>query len=284
MLSRIAPTPSGFLHRGNAANFLLTAAIVAVRGGQLLLRIDDLDAKRTRKAYVRNIFTTLQVLKIQPHMGPRDPYELSREWSQTLRVEVYREALARLRSNGHLYACDCSRKRMRKVGGRVYDGHCRNRNLPMDTPGLAWRIQVPRDTMIQLPERLNTRHAPMALDEVMGDFVVRKKDGFPAYQLASCVDDIHFGVTDVVRGVDLLPSSVAQEYLRALLLPAETEWRLYHHPLLMDGKGDKLSKSAGAEALVEGSDADFDRNELWTEIKGWLPERDAFWRRVAEWG
>ena len=112
MRTRIAPTPSGYLHAGNAVNFLLTAELARLHGGSLLLRIDDLDAERARPEYLDDIFHSLEWLGIAWHEGPRDAADFQRNWSQRTRIGRYQVLLDQLRRGGHLYACTCSRKEL----------------------------------------------------------------------------------------------------------------------------------------------------------------------------
>src|ERR1700755_812419 len=107
--TRIAPTPSGFLHLGNAYSFALTAALAEKYGAKILLRIDDLDRERVQKEYVQDIFDTLNFLELPWDEGPRNVMELERDWSQIHRMGLYKEALDLLREEGDLFACNCSR-------------------------------------------------------------------------------------------------------------------------------------------------------------------------------
>lgn len=277
MKSRLAPTPSGFLHRGNAFNFLLTAQMVRASKGQLLLRIDDIDKGRYRPEYVAHIFKTLDALGIEIGEGPDTVDALETIWSQHLRLDKYAKTLQDLRSTGKVYACDCSRKKVNAeaINGN-YSGYCRHRNLPLEQEGVTWRIDVRGATSVQLPDFPGITTAPINLEEAMGDFVIRKKDGLPAYQVCSLTDDLLFGIDLIVRGEDLLDSSAAQIWLADLL--GTTAWleqlKLLHHPLLKSRAGEKLSKSAGAAALLQDDKAavDFARQELIGEIQYWAKD------------
>lgn len=282
MLSRIAPTPSGFLHLGNAASFLLTAAMVKAQAGQLLLRIDDIDSQRLRPDYVENILATLDYLGIQPDLGPRSLTDLQRVWSQHHRLPLYQAALSQLKKTGLVYACDCSRKRLKSLPSAAYDGYCQHRKLSLSQAGLAWRIRLPAEADMRLPEYFMPSAAAVDLQAEMGDFVIRKKDGLPAYQLSSVVDDLHFGVTHIVRGADLLHSSVAQCYLLQLLGASPDSWRFYHHPLLLDTSGEKLSKSAGAQAILAEGQAKHRLESVQAVVRNWLAEKEdnAEWAAV----
>ncbi|RYZ53604.1 MAG: tRNA glutamyl-Q synthetase [Chitinophagaceae bacterium] len=252
--TRIAPTPSGYLHRGNALSFLLTAALARQTGAQVLLRIDDLDELRVRPAYVQHIFDTLQQLQIPWHEGPRSPEEQATHFAQVHRLPLYRSALEKLQKVGHLFACNCSRATiLAQDPTGVYHGTCLHKGLPLDAEGVCWRVHTtPQAVGVKT---LNGPVIAAPLPPAVQYFMVRKRDGMPAYQLASLVDDLHFGIDLVVRGADLWPSTLAQLYLASLLgEKGFSETTFYHHPLLQDARGHKLSKSAGAEAVKPAHD------------------------------
>ncbi|WP_298707381.1 glutamate--tRNA ligase family protein [Chitinophaga sp.] len=245
-LTRLAPTPSGFLHAGNLLSFAATFALSLRLNANILLRIDDLDRDRLRPEYVADIFDTLEFMDIPWHQGPRSPDDFYTHWSQSLRTESYNSLLNSLREGSHVFACDCSRSQL--LNG-IYPGTCRHKNIPLDQPGVAWRLKTNPDARIAI-RSLGPAIPPMSLPPSMYDFVVRKKNGDPAYQLASVADDLHFGITHAVRGNDLLPSSLGQLYLASLLPPngfADTIF--WHHPLLEGPSGHKLSKSAGDTSI-----------------------------------
>lgn len=228
---RLAPTPSGYLHLGNAANFTLNWLATRLQpGAKLLLRIDDLDADRKRPEYVADIFESLHGLGLDWDEGPVSPADFEGNWSQNLRISLYHQALEDLRATGLLYACAKSRQDLAPFGGQ-YPLEFREQKLDLDTPSVAWRIATPPG--FPLP-----------------DFVVRRRDGVPAYQIASIVDDLHFGITHIIRGADLATSTGAQQWLAEQLdWPDFLKIQFWHHPLLTDEQGVKLSKSAGATAL-----------------------------------
>lgn len=245
--TRIAPTPSGFLHAGNAVNFLITAAIAERVGARLRLRIDDLDAERVRPAFVDDIFASLHWLGGAWHDGPRDRHDHERRFSQHLRITRYQEALDVLKEQGDLYACACSRAEIRRRPCA-----CRTKAIGFNAPEAAWRLRLPADGLVRLvplfgPERWLSpaMHLP--------DPVVRQRGelgGRPTYQVASLLDDVDHGITHIVRGMDLLPSTLCQLHLAERLgLDAFLRARFVHHPLIADASGSKLSKSEGAEAL-----------------------------------
>jgi glutamyl-tRNA synthetase len=248
--TRLAPTPSGYLHAGNALNFLLTERLARSTGARVLLRIDDLDAERVRPEYLEDIFRSLEWLGIVWDEGPSGPDDFRANWSQQLRLHHYDALLGLLRDQGVLYACDCSRSALRDLAsdGR-YTGVCRDRGLDLDAPDVTWRLNIGEAAVVQVPD-LFGKAIPVDLVQNMGDPVLRQRNGRPAYQLASLADDVQFGTTFVVRGMDLLPSSACQLHIAGLLgLSTFEQVRFLHHPLITDEAGQKLSKSAGATSL-----------------------------------
>ncbi|NJB84376.1 glutamyl/glutaminyl-tRNA synthetase [Lewinella marina] len=228
---RIAPTPSGYLHLGNAANFAANALLAA--GGRLLLRIDDLDRARFRPEYLQDVFDVLHWLEIEWTDGPRDATDFQAHWSQEYRMPLYREALDRLSASERIFACPCSR---RELADGTHVHGCLKREVDMISGGIAWRMDT-RGT---------------ALHDTMPWFAVRKKDGRPSYQLACTVDDQYYGIRACARGADLLPSTEAQALVSDLLgyAPLRERIRFVHHPLLTEG-GEKISKSRGARSVRE---------------------------------
>ncbi|WP_168797652.1 glutamate--tRNA ligase family protein [Neolewinella litorea] len=226
---RIAPTPSGFLHLGNAANFAANALLAD--GGRLLLRIDDLDRARFRPEYLQDVFDVLEWLQITWTDGPRDAVDFAAHWSQEHRMPLYHEALDRLAGSERVFACPCSR---RELAEGTHQHGCLTQKVALNSHGIAWRMDT-RGT---------------ALHDTIPWFAVRKKDGRPSYQLACTVDDQHFGITACARGADLLASTEAQALVSDLLgyPPLRERIRFVHHPLLTDG-GEKISKSQGARSV-----------------------------------
>ncbi len=268
MKTRIAPTPSGLLHAGNAWSFLLTWLLARTQGGTVHLRIDDLDTARLREEYVEDIFASLQWLGLDWDTGPRTLAEVNARYSQRLRLDTYRAALEKLAAgkNGEeplLYACACSRgtvKRDARLAGRpgVYAGTCRDSKIPwragFDHPHPAQesfplRIRVPGNAQVTI-EGMREGTETLFPGRDMGDFVVWQRNGEPAYQLASLVDDEEFAMDCIVRGQDLLPSTGAQMWLAERLGCRNFRAaRFLHHALLLDAEGGKLSKSEGAVSL-----------------------------------
>ncbi|MBP7867626.1 MAG: tRNA glutamyl-Q(34) synthetase GluQRS [Acidobacteria bacterium] len=238
---RFAPTPSGPLHFGSvlaaAASFLDARA----SGGEWLVRIDDIDTPRNVPGAADAILRTLERLGLA--------------WDgevlhQSRRREAYREAFEALRAAGALYPCGCSRKAIGEGRGRgvdntpVYPGTCKF-NPPPDGARLAWRFAVPGGRL-GFTDRVQGA-VEHDLERDLGDFVVRRADGFPAYPLAVAVDDAFQGVTHAVRGSDLLGSVTRQVLLCRALGLAEPVFA--HIPVAVDGRGDKLSKQTGARGI-----------------------------------
>ncbi len=241
---RIAPTPSGYLHIGNGVNFLLTWLFARRAGGSLRLRIDDLDGARSRPEYVEDIFRQLDWLSLAWQQGPSGPDDFFRRHSQHLRLDRYRAVLDELAAGGRLFVCTCSRTEIRRRNADgLYPGTCRHRCLDPAGPG-AVRIRVEAERVVAVQD------TPVPLGRSMGDFVLRRRDGLPSYQLASLVDDLDHSITSIVRGADLLESSAAQLFL-AECLGRQTfgSVTFHHHPLIADSAGGKLSKSDNALSL-----------------------------------
>lgn len=232
---RFAPTPSGFLHLGNALNFSLNWLAAQYAGGLgttkssscIYLRIDDLDNDRKRPEYLEDIFESFRWLQLTWNAAPI---------LQSEHLERYHLTLNRLRETGLLFACKKSRRDLEPFEG-VYPPEFRDQGLTLDDPDVAWRLKTPPG----FP---------------MPDFVVRRRDGIPSYQVASFADDLFYGITHVIRGADLEHSTAAQVYLAELLSEAQfLKIKMLHHPLLLDESGTKLSKSAGSTALKTLRDA-----------------------------
>ena len=246
-LTRIAPTPSGFLHEGNRLNFRRTADLAADIGAELALRIDDVDASRYRREYAEDIFASLRDMGIAWTVGPRDVEDFEAHWSQRARTEIYRAELQRALAQGlPAYACACSRAVQPGPASGGCAAGCRERELPLEPGRTALRVAVEPGTVVAVgAERVS-------LDTEMGDFIVWRRDDLPAYQLVSVIDDRDLGVTHIVRGRDLLSSSAAQIHL-APWLGAESvaQATFVHHELVIDASGEKLSKSTLAHGPRE---------------------------------
>ncbi|MBS1660272.1 MAG: tRNA glutamyl-Q synthetase [Bacteroidetes bacterium] len=251
--TRIAPTPSGFLHLGNVVSFVRTVGLAKEAGAKVLLRIDDMDRVRAEREYVQDIFDTLNFLELPWGEGPRDVEEFEREYSQVYRMGLYKEGLEMLR--GKVFACECSRAQvLRDSQDGVYAGTCREKAISLDAEGVSWRLRTDD------------------LGGSMKDFVVRKRDGFPAYQLTSVIDDLYYKVDFVVRGEDLLASTAAQRYLAGQMGRGVEFGKIgfYHHSLLMTEGGRKLSKSAGDTSIQYLRKEGLTKEEIYGRLAGLL--------------
>lgn len=270
VISRLAPTPSGYLHLGNALNFLITWHFVRMRQGKLILRIDDADSTRTRPQYIEDIFRTLEWLSLDWDDGPSGPDDFQARYSQRAQREKYWAAIVNL---DRAYNCDCSRRTIRaKFGSTVYGGSCRNRKLPFIAGKTARRIVVDR------PLLENGR--PVDLGQTIGDFVLWTRDDTPAYQLVSLVEDESHQVTHIFRGEDLLTSTRAQKYLaQELGFSRFLQVEVMHHQLIMDSQGSKLAKSQGSTSLTALRQAGIDKC---TVIEMLHPYLARFFRLIGE--
>ena len=328
--SRIAPTPSGFLHAGNVYNFLLTYLFTRAFGGKLYLRIDDYDLPRYRRQYVENIFRVLEMLGIDFDGGPSGVGEFETKFSSKFRLGAYQNALKKLEQKGVCYACECSHSMKSSFKNGIYTRVCAEKNLKFKKDETAMRLRVldgagicVRQNLINFgalcgkpdgaanqtggllgnwrkvqdgiasgltkseklgdsggakpggekfspnaAENLNSANLgdlnltdetvfetekfsqtqSINLAQILGDFVVWKKDDTPAYNLASLVDDEILGVNLLVRGEDLLACSAAQKYMVQMLGYGFESANFIHHGLLAQG-GKKLSKSSRAPAV-----------------------------------
>jgi glutamyl-tRNA synthetase len=229
---------------------LKTKALAEKHGAKILLRIDDLDRERFRVEYVHDIFDTLDFLEINIDLGPKNLQEFENEWSQIHRMKSYTDALEKLRSNPKVFACDCSRKKIQQLDpSGYYLGQCLERRLALDRPEVAWRIDTSESDFIQYIEYPDQQKSGLIQQDSMF-YIIRKKDGLPAYHLTSLIDDLHFGVDLIVRGNDLFPSTLAQLDLARNL--GEDKFRqitFHHHAIIRGPKQEKLSKSEGATSI-----------------------------------
>lgn len=242
--TRIAPTPSGFLHVGNILSFAITSFLAQKNNAKVLLRIDDLDQARANEEFVQDIFDTLNYLGIPWDVGPKDGHDFRDNWSQTHRMELYGDTLNRLCDKGLVFACTCSRHQLKNSQSCA----CLGKHIPLNTENAAWRL-ITGTKGLEI-RNYNGEIIQASLPAEMRNFVIRRRDGIPAYQLASVVDDLHYNIDLVVRGQDLWSSTIAQHEL-ALALGENgfSHIRFYHHPLLMEESGQKLSKSAGSTSI-----------------------------------
>lgn len=333
--SRIAPTPSGFLHVGNVYNFLLTYLFTRAFDGILYLRIDDYDLPRYRRQYVENIFRVLDMLGIDFDGGPSGVEEFETKFSSKFRLDSYKNALKMLEQKGVCYACGCTHSMKSSFKNGIYTRVCAEKNLKFKKNETAMRLRTIDRAQILVGQNLinfdalrgdadglanqtsgfcgnkqttqngvanglknsanlvgSDREKPydekfnlntvgnsgesflnsanlgvlnltdetafetekfaqsqsINLAQILGDFVVWKKDDTPAYNLASLVDDEILGINLLVRGEDLLACSAAQKYAAGVLGYGFKNTNFIHHGLLVQG-GKKLSKSSSAPAV-----------------------------------
>jgi len=243
--TRFAPSPTGPLHRGNLRTALLGWLEARLRGGFWLLRIDDLDGPRNRPGAEASILDDLRWLGLHWD-GP-----VAR---QSDHRGVYATVLSALRQAGHLYPCRCSRRLLADVSAphgalAVYPGYCRN-GPPLWGPQAgrlpSWRLRLEPGGL-----RWQERCGPAGCQDGpadVGDVVLRRADGVVAYHLATAVDELLMGISEVVRGEDLWPSTGAQVAVMAALGADPPSYA--HVPLWRDGQGERLSKREGAEGLA----------------------------------
>ena len=261
-VGRFAPTPSGRMHLGNVFAALLAWLSVRSRGGEMVLRMEDLDTARTSGEYAETLREDLAWLGL----------DYDRETpAQSRRTEAYDRAFSILEEKGLLYPCYCTRSQLHSVnaphlsdGTYVYPGTCRNltqaQRASFSRPP-AWRVRVDdREWVVR--DRVQGEYR-CVLSQDCGDMVIRRADGVYVYQLAVTVDDGEAGVTEVVRGMDLLSSAPRQMYLQTLLGLPHPEYA--HVPMLLAADGRRLSKR----------DRDLDLGELRKHLKpeqliGWL--------------
>lgn len=248
--TRIAPTPSGFIHLGNVLSFLITSALARQKGAKILLRIDDLDKERVKKKYIEDIFHTLDFLEIPYDEGPKNFQEYKSGFSQHHRLDQYHQALEYLKSKRHLFACDCSRRKVsRDSPGGSYAGTCEKKKISFDLKDVSWRLYTAMDKEISVKD-LAGNALKTTVPPLLRDFVVKRKDNLPAYQLASVVDDGLDHIDFIVRGKDLWGSSIAQVYLADKLPESRLgTHHFFHHALMTDSNNRKMSKSSGSTSI-----------------------------------
>ncbi len=257
---RLAPSPTGYLHVGHARTFWKAYQRARDAQGALVLRVEDLDPDRSRGEFARAAIEDLLWLGIRWHEGP-DLGGPCEPYLQSQRRNIYVDAWRRLLLGSFLYPCRCSRKDLAAATAAphegtsgsapndpddepIYPGVCRPaRPLPPIPDGhpydFNWRFRVPHGEVITFhDENLGPQSFTGGVD--FGDFVVWRRDGLPSYQLACVVDDNTMGITEVVRGADLLKSTARQILLyRALGYPIPA-W--FHCPLVVDHNGQRLAK------------------------------------------
>lgn len=236
-IGRFAPTPSGYLHFGSLVAALASYLDARSVGGRWLLRMEDLDPPREVEGAQAAILRTLETY------GFEWDGEMVR---QSDRQEAYAKVIDRLYEMGLAYACTCSRKQLEGHLG-IYPGSCRNAQHPPHDAAI--RIRVP-ELEYHFVDRVQGEYR-QHLGREVGDFVIRRRDGLYAYQLAVVLDDAWQGITDIVRGADLLDSTPRQLYLQELL--GLSQPRYLHVPLIIQPDGHKLGKSYRSPPLPADS-------------------------------
>ena len=287
-VGRFAPSPTGPLHAGSIVAALASWLDARAHHGRWLVRIEDIDKPREQPGAAESILETLR------HLGL--VWDDSPSW-QSQRLEAYGAALRSLVSKGLTYPCACTRSEIadsqrsvatgansQAVRGveRPYPGTCRNGLAPGRT-ARSWRIRLPDQAIVQFDDRWQGWQQQDVANEV-GDFVLQRADGLFAYQLAVVVDDGAQGITDVIRGADLLGSTARQRLLgRALGL---ADLRYLHVPVVLAADGEKLSKQNGAIAVdirhpVEVLDRAFRHlgfgRSAESSLDGWLADATRRW-------
>lgn len=254
---RLAPSPTGLLHLGHAHTFALAHARARAAGGALVLRLEDLDRARCRPEFAAAIGEDLRWAGLGwdegPDVGgPHAPYR------QSARGALYLGALRELAAAGWLYPCTCSRRDITHAlsaphpgdRGPLYPGTCRPPKpvafADPATAGVNWRFRVRAGAVVDFHDgRLGPQRQAAGAD--LGDFIVWRRDGFAAYELAVVVDDAAMNITEVVRGEDLLPSTGQQLLLYGALDHAPPAF--FHAALLRDAAGRRLAKRDAARSL-----------------------------------
>jgi glutamyl-tRNA synthetase len=269
--TRLAPSPTGALHLGNARTFLVNWLLARRSGWRVILRIEDLDGPRIKRGADQLAIRDLRWLGIDWDEGPI---------YQSARRERYADAARRLFDAGKAYACVCTRKEVdlaasaphAEDGSAVYPGTCRGRFTSLDEargaagrePALRFDVDdeaVGFVDQIRGPQRFEMR--------TLGDFVIEKADRTPAYQLAVVVDDADMGVTDVVRGDDLLDSTPRQILLYRALGLAGRVPRYTHLPLVIGPDGRRLAKRHGDTRIATYRDAGVPAGRLLSLLASW---------------
>lgn len=225
MRTRLAPTPSGFVHEGNLVNFLVISHVAQTCDADVALRLDDIDHLRVQDEYVDDIFRVLTWLEIPWTNGPRSPADLA-QWTQHQRLDRYQRARDELWMTGLAYHCTCSRTHWNAFTGDSCPGKCRHGKLAFHVGHTATRLHL----------------------DGVPDPIIWRRDDLPAYHLTSTVDDCDGRIDLVVRGEDLTSSTDVQRRI-SRALPGNTfhQALVLHHPLVTI-EGRKLSKSAGAQS------------------------------------
>ena len=244
--TRFAPSPNGLLHLGHAYAAVVAHDLARARGGEFLLRIEDIDGTRSRAALIPEILADLDWLGLRWD-GP--------VVHQSSRLPSYQAAAERLKAQGLLYPCRCTRAEVLAASpgmgpdGPIYPGTCRGRAV--DPAGAAWRLDMAKAVSLTGPLEWTDALAGVqpAQPEAFGDVVLLRKEAPASYHLAATLDDAADGVTLVTRGADLFASTHVHRLLQALLGLSVPVW--HHHGLLVESDGRKLAKRRGSPALAD---------------------------------
>lgn len=253
---RYAPSPSGVQHLGNIRTAIVAWLQVRLAGGEFALRMDDIDIPRVKQGSAEQILDDLRWLGLDWDVIEGINFVPDEEgvYVELHHLSHYSKAFDALMKRGLLYPCACSRKQIRELVGKpnaaghyVYPGTCRGREVSSFPKGqqLVWRYRAP-DESISFTDKLMGEHA-QNVAEAWGDLIVKRFNDLYAYQMVSVVDDIKMGITDVVRGADLLDSTPGQIALFEAL--GATPPRFWHVPLKTDANGNKLAKRDGSDSL-----------------------------------
>ena len=279
-VTRLAPSPTGALHLGNARTFLVNWLMARQNGWRVVLRIEDIDGPRIKRDADQQAIEDLRWLGIDWDEGPV---------YQSARLPLYADAARKLLDAHRAYPCICTRKEVENAssaphaedGAAVYPGICRNRFQSAEEAAHycgkppAIRFEVP-DELLVVPDQFAGLHTCNPARD-LGDFVIAKADGTPAYQLAVVVDDCDMGVTDVVRGDDLLDSTPRQILLYKALGREASIPRYWHLPLVVGADGRRLAKRHGDTRLSHYRDLGVHRDHLLALLARWcgIPAADA---------
>lgn len=254
LVTRFAPSPTGYLHLGHLVNMIFVWGVARGTGAKIILRVEDHDRGRCRPEYEKALFEDLAWLGFAADLGITSPDEKNSPFRQSDARSMYDDAHELLRSEGyHVYRCACSRKEILQRQALTtdpeelrYDHYCRERNIGADIPH-GIRVAFSDET-IEFHD-LWLGHQTQTPARQCGDLLLRDRDGFDTYQGAVVVDDVRQQVNLIIRGQDLT-SSTGRQILLARMLRREKPALFLHHPLLMDTTGRKLSKRQLAMAIA----------------------------------
>jgi glutamyl-tRNA synthetase len=273
LITRLAPSPTGALHLGNARTFLINWLLARQLGWRIILRIEDLDGPRIKRGAADQLLIDLRWLGLDWDEGPI---------YQSSRSDPYAGAIRQLQDSGHAYPCICTRSEVESAasaphaedGSTVYPGTCRGRFATIEEATSAAggrrpaiRFRVPDQTVEWMDCFAGAQRCDVARQ--LGDFVIAKADGTPAYQLAVVVDDAAAVVTHVVRGDDLLDSTPRQMLLYTALGLAARRPSYYHFPLVVGTDGRRLAKRHGDTRLSHYREMNVSASRVLTLLAMW---------------